>query len=349
MDVLCEQSLFSKKRHISIGRANVYPYKKTLHCPVQYEGLKLIKLHWDVDESVKPNSIAVVDESQKLEDIQISLTQEGTQFPEQFEEEVESSCYNTDIDEPITEMNDSNCNYEDEQLAKNRTVKSLPEGIGNARFPKTRRYKCLYCPQVGLIAGRRTMQRAMFHRAHCNHNPHRDQHFEEYRSKTSSRRIRGPQVPPRVPPRVPPTRKSNALIKRWVVVDGDKYACRECVNNGEEFKTWKCKPSVKTHCTLKCKYRDTSTTIFLDRKKYSDGDKWRHRREGKPANRELEGNTDESESEETEQEVNTSAKLQSRKPSKVKNRQLDIKTPKFHEKCRWLKLGVTFRTMVKNK
>lgn len=57
-----------------------------------------------MDQSIKPNSVAGVDEPQELENIQISQTQKGIQVHEQFEEEVESSSYETDIDKPIDEM-----------------------------------------------------------------------------------------------------------------------------------------------------------------------------------------------------------------------------------------------------
>ena len=268
MDVLCEQSLFRKGRRVGNGQVHVYPYKKNLHCPLEYEGVKLVELHWDVDESTISNSIAVVDEPQKLEDVQNPVIEGATLLTEQFGEEVESFSYETDTDESVAEEKESSCIYEDEQSAKTSPVNSLPEGIGKAhrRGDKTRRYKCLYCPQIGLIPGRRTMKSAMFHRAHCNHNPHRDRHYEEYRSKTSSRKISCPQVPSSAG-------KSNSLIKCWVVVDGNKYACRECVDNGEELKIWKCRTSVKTHCVMKCKYRNTSTNAkpsIIDSNESSD-------------------------------------------------------------------------------
>ena len=263
MDTLCEQSLFSSRRRVGNGRVHVYPYKKILHCPVQHEGLKLKELQWDMDESIKPNSIAVVIEPQKSEDVQISWTPEGTQHPEGFEEEVDSSSYESDTDKSIAETRNSSYNDEAEQPVKNRPVSSLPEGIGNTRFGgyKTKRYKCLYCPQVGPLPGRRTMQRAMFHRAHCNYNPNRDQHYEEFRSKTSSRQINRPRAPP------------AASTTCWVVVDGNKYSCRDCVDNGETSKVWKYKVSVKNHCAVKCKYRDTSTKTkptFVDNDEISD-------------------------------------------------------------------------------
>jgi hypothetical protein len=250
MDTLCEQSLFSNSRRVgNNGRVHVYPYKRILHCPVQYEGLKLKELQWDMHESIKPNSIAVVIEPQKLEDVQISWTPEGTQHGEEFDDEVDSSSNESDTDRSIAETRNSSDNYEDEQPVQNRPVSSLPEGMGNARFSsyKIKRYKCLYCSQVGRFPGCRTLQRAMSHRAHCDHNPNRDQHYKEFRSKTSSRQINHPRGHPAA-------QKSKSSAKYWVIVDGSKYGCRDCLDRGDASKVWECKLSVVAHYA-KCKYR----------------------------------------------------------------------------------------------
>ena len=254
MDILCEQSLFNTRRGVGNRRVHVYPYKKILNSPLKNERLRLVELHWDMHESIKPD---FVDTPQKLKDVQISAIRAETRCPGEFGE----------VDSFVKKSESVRIN-DDDQPTNDYLANSLPEGIGKAHNHgyKTKRYKCHYCPQVGRVPRYRTLQRALLHRAHCNHNPHRVQHYNEFLSKPLFRQFNSARPSYA-------SRKSKSSIKCWVVVDGNKYSCRECMDHGEELKIWKCKTSVKRHCAAKCKYRDISTAcepMFVDNEEISN-------------------------------------------------------------------------------
>ena len=251
MDVLCEQSLFNKRRRVGIGRVQVCSYERIEHYPTEeIEGLLLPELHWNVEQSIQHTTGMVVEDTQQLEEVHEETEQvpEGQQSSEQgvdphsMEMEVDETALDTREDAHV----DEDLKKPDENYSFGRSVEGLvPTTISN-------RYHCLYCQQAGeRNPGRRHFGSALSHRSVCRHNPKNVQPCPTTRAESSHESI-SPNPINATSPSASIT--SPKLVDCWIALTPKSYGCRACMDNVEVLKTWRTPGHVLMHFRTQCKY-----------------------------------------------------------------------------------------------
>lgn len=256
MDILCDQSLFSKQRR---ARVYVYPYKRVLHYPVEHEGLLLPELHWEVDKFIQQESAMAI-EAQKMEEIQIP---DQIQREEQVQQITDPDSNEMEINETVPEV----IAIDEDQNPYKR--ESLPEGIARTSVPN--RFLCLYCQEAGeKKAGKRLFNSARSHKSQCKYNPkrrsqrHLTESYSPWRTEPwSERKVSSISGSPSQSI-VKSVQPSPALVECWVMFSPKSYGCRACLDNGEEVKTWTTSRYVWKHFKTRCKYVNNMSRKSMD-------------------------------------------------------------------------------------
>jgi hypothetical protein len=250
MDVLCEHSLFNKRRRVGSGRAHICPYARVAHYrEPETEGLLLPKLHWNIDESIQQTSGMVVEDTQKLEELheETEQIQEEQQTSEQISD---PHSMEIEVDETALDTREDVRVDQDKKPDKNHSIGQSMEGL----VPTTigNRYHCFYCQQAAeRNPGRRALGSALSHRSVCLHNPNRVQRYSIIRAESSHSSIsRNPVTA--TPPTASPTSPKSPDC--WIVLKPRTYGCRACMDNREVMKTWKTPGHVLIHFRTQCKY-----------------------------------------------------------------------------------------------